>query len=69
MNSSRTSGQGEVCFKQVDVRDHTSQLALFDLAKEKFGQVDVAVSCAAVGEPGGWFEPQDLNIETVRKVC
>lgn len=68
LNDTRTAGQGQVYFQQVDVRDYASQLALFDLAKEKHGRVDVAVSCAAIGEPGGWFEPHDLNMESVRKV-
>lgn len=56
-------------FQKLDVRDYSSQLALFDAAYDKHGRVDAAVSCAAVAEPGGWFEPEDLNLETVRKVC
>lgn len=67
-----TSGQsaeaGNVHFQQLDVRDYSSQVALFDLAHQKYGCVDVAVSCAAVGEPGGWFEPKVLDLESVRKV-
>ncbi|KAJ9655148.1 hypothetical protein H2198_005923 [Neophaeococcomyces mojaviensis] len=66
-----TSGQsaeaGNVHFQQLDVRDYSSQVALFDLAHQKYGCVDVAVSCAAVGEPGGWFEPKVLDLESVRK--
>lgn len=56
-------------FQKLDVRDYDSQLALFDAAYTKHGRVDAALSCAAVGEPGGWFEPEDLNLKTVRKVC
>ncbi|KAL1872009.1 hypothetical protein VTK73DRAFT_1753 [Phialemonium thermophilum] len=60
-------GRGSVSFQRVDVRDYSSQLALFDAAFAAHKRVDVAVSCAAVGEPGGWFEPDDLDLETVRK--
>lgn len=50
------------------MRDYSSQLALFDVPFQAHGRVDVAVSCAAVKEPNGWFEPQDLDLETVKKV-
>ncbi|KEZ42024.1 Uncharacterized protein SAPIO_CDS6426 [Scedosporium apiospermum] len=66
LNSGASSG-GSVYFQKLDVRDYNSQLSLFDAAYNKHGKVDVAVSCAAVGEPDGWFEPEDLNLETVRK--
>lgn len=59
---------GSVHFQKVDVRDYPSQLALFDVPFKVHGHVDVAVSCAAVKEPGGWFEPQDLNLDSVKKV-
>ena len=61
-------GEGRVHFLRTDVRKYNDQLALFDLALSEYGQVDCAVSCAAVAEPGGWFEPADLNMESVRKV-
>lgn len=67
LNSGASSG-GSVYFQKLDVRDYNSQLSLFDAAYNKHGKVDIAVSCAAVGEPDGWFEPEDLNLETVRKV-
>ncbi|KAK3320000.1 hypothetical protein B0T19DRAFT_276736 [Cercophora scortea] len=57
---------GSVRFHQLDVRNYQAQLALFDAAHAQHGHIDAAISCAAVGEPGGWFEPQDLNLETVR---
>lgn len=59
---------GSVHFQKLDVRDHNSQLALFDTPFNAHGRVDVAVSCAAVGETGGLFEPQDLDLKTVRNV-
>lgn len=59
---------GSVHFQKVDVRDYPSQLALFDAPFKVHGHVDVAISCAAVKEPGGWFEPQDLDLESVKKV-
>lgn len=59
---------GSAHFQKLDVRDYNSQLALFDAPFKAHGHVDVAVSCAAVKEPGGWFEPADLDLETVKKV-
>lgn len=55
-------------FQKLDVRDYDSQLALFDTPFKDHGRVDVAVSCAAVKEPAGWFEPEDLDLATVRRV-
>lgn len=65
---SKSSGEGSVHFQKLDVRDYNSQLALFDVPFKEHGRIDVAVSCAAVKEPGGWFEPADLDLESVRKV-
>lgn len=55
-------------FQKLDVRDYDSQLALFDTPFKDHGHVDVAVSCAAVQERGGWFEPEDLDLASVRLV-
>lgn len=68
LRGAQSADTGNVHFLRLDVRDYASQLALFDLAHKTYGHVDVAVSCAAVGEPGGWFEPENLNLETVRNV-
>ncbi|KAK4249457.1 hypothetical protein C7999DRAFT_12698 [Corynascus novoguineensis] len=57
---------GTVSFRRVDVRSHEMQLALFDDAMRAHGRVDVAIQCAGISEPSGWFEPEDLNLETVR---
>ncbi|KAK3376042.1 hypothetical protein B0T24DRAFT_617875 [Lasiosphaeria ovina] len=59
-------GAGTAHFTQVDVREYQSQLALFDAAHQKHGRVDVAISCAAVKEPSGWFEPESLDLATIR---
>jgi NAD(P)-dependent dehydrogenase (short-subunit alcohol dehydrogenase family) len=67
LSSSSSSSGGTVSFRQVDVRNHDMQLALFDDAYNAHGRVDVAIQCAGIGEPDGWFEPEDLNLETVRK--
>jgi NAD(P)-dependent dehydrogenase (short-subunit alcohol dehydrogenase family) len=45
-NGSRQGGT--VTFQKVDVRDYSSQLALFDAAFNRHGSVDAAVYCAAV---------------------
>ncbi|KAK0610398.1 hypothetical protein B0T17DRAFT_658199 [Bombardia bombarda] len=63
---SKTGGTGSVTYRQVDVSDYQSQLALFDGAHKQHGHVDVAIACAAVGEPAGWFEPGDLDLEKVK---
>jgi len=55
-------------FRKVDVRDYNSQLGIFDAAYEKHGKIDIAVSCAAIGEPDGWFDANQLDLQTVRKV-
>lgn len=62
-----TGGGGSVHFHKLDVRDYNSQLALFDAAFKGHGRVDVAVSCAAVSEQAGWFEPENLDLESVRR--
>lgn len=59
---------GVVHFQKLDVREYNSQLALFDVPFKKHGHIDVAISCAAVKEPGGWFEPENLDLESVKKV-
>ncbi|KAK7719427.1 hypothetical protein SLS63_010064 [Diaporthe eres] len=59
---------GSVHFQKLDVRNYDSQLALFDTPFKDHGRVDVAVSCAAVKEQGGWFEPEDLDLASVRLV-
>ncbi|CAK7207975.1 hypothetical protein SEUCBS139899_010809 [Sporothrix eucalyptigena] len=61
-----SSSKGTATFLQVDVREYASQLALFDAAFEKHGRVDVAISCAAVAEPPGYFEPEALSLEAIR---
>lgn len=59
---------GSAHYQKLDVRDYNSQLTLFDTPFKAHGHIDVAVSCAAIKEPGGWFEPADLDLETVKKV-
>ncbi|KAB5530392.1 hypothetical protein GE09DRAFT_391026 [Coniochaeta sp. 2T2.1] len=67
LESRKSKNGGSVSFRQVDVRKHDMQLALFDDAHNAHKRVDVAIQCAGVIEPKGWFEPEDLNLETVRK--
>ncbi|GKU08519.1 unnamed protein product, partial [Fusarium langsethiae] len=57
---------GSVHFQKLDVRDYNAQLQLFKTPYDEKGHVDVAISCAGVTEPdGGWFAPEQLNLETV----
>jgi NAD(P)-dependent dehydrogenase (short-subunit alcohol dehydrogenase family) len=59
---------GSANFQHLDVRDYHAQLSLFRRAFQDHGHVDVAISCAAVKEPGSYFEPETLNLETVLEV-
>ncbi|ERS98569.1 hypothetical protein HMPREF1624_05354 [Sporothrix schenckii ATCC 58251] len=67
VKSVKSAGSGSVTFQKVDVREYASQLALFDAAYQAHGRVDVAVSCAAVSEPAGFFEPEHLDLESIRQ--
>jgi NAD(P)-dependent dehydrogenase (short-subunit alcohol dehydrogenase family) len=68
MSATQSLG-GSVTFHRVDVRDYQAQLGLFDAAFQEHGRVDYAISCAAVNDPPGWFEPEALDLESVKKVC
>ncbi|KAK3986074.1 hypothetical protein QBC44DRAFT_248925 [Cladorrhinum sp. PSN332] len=65
-SGSSASGGGSISFRQVDVRSHDQQLALFDDALSVHKNIDIAIQCVGVAEPPGWFEPQDLNLTSVR---
>lgn len=65
LQSSMPDSDGSVYFQKLDVRDYSAQLQLFKTPYEERGRVDVAISCAAVTEPNGWFVPGQLNLETV----
>lgn len=54
---------------KIDISKYESQLELFDAAIKTHGRVDIAICCAAVGEQAGWFEPESLDLESVRTVC
>ncbi|KID67818.1 5'-hydroxyaverantin dehydrogenase [Metarhizium brunneum] len=61
-------GTGSIQFVKVDISKYESQLDLFDAAIKTHGRVDIAICCAAVGEQAGWFEPESLDLESVRTV-
>ncbi|KAF9773849.1 hypothetical protein IL306_008256 [Fusarium sp. DS 682] len=65
LQSSMPHSGGSVNFQKLDVRDYKAQVQLFKTPYEENGRVDVAISCAAVTEPYGWFGPDQLNLETV----
>lgn len=66
LQSSAIESRGSVHFQKLDVRDYKSQLQLFQTPYDERGRVDVAISCAAVTEPSGWFQPDELDLETVK---
>ncbi|KAH9905374.1 hypothetical protein F4778DRAFT_705564 [Xylariomycetidae sp. FL2044] len=67
LRNSSEGGRGTVTFRRLDVRVYQSQVGLFDAAYQTHGHVDIAISCAAVKDPAGWFEPENLNMDTVRQ--
>ncbi|CAK7232381.1 hypothetical protein SBRCBS47491_008250 [Sporothrix bragantina] len=62
-----SQAKGTANFQKVDVSNYASQLALFDAAHQAHGRVDIAISCAAVGEPAGYFEPASLDLQSIRE--
>ncbi|KAF4447941.1 hypothetical protein F53441_8600 [Fusarium austroafricanum] len=65
LQSSTPHSGGSVNFQKLDVRDYNAQLQLFKTPYKEKGRIDVAISCAAVTEPNGWFGPDQLDLETV----
>lgn len=63
-----SSSGGSVTYMKVNVRDYQSLLSLFDTAYNKHGQIDMAICCAAVTERPGYWEPSNLNLQSVREV-
>jgi NAD(P)-dependent dehydrogenase (short-subunit alcohol dehydrogenase family) len=57
-----------VTYLKVDIRDYQSLLSLFDAAHHKNGEIDMAICCAAVTERTGYWEPDKLNLDSVREV-
>lgn len=55
-------------YTKINVRDYQSLLSLFDAAYNKHGQVDIAICCAAVTERPGYWEPGQLDLQSVREV-
>ncbi|KIW67668.1 hypothetical protein PV04_06900 [Phialophora macrospora] len=64
--STPTSG-GSVTYLKVNVREYQSLLSLFDAAYTTHARVDLAICCAAVTERPGYWEPELLNLDTVRE--
>ncbi|OAP60609.1 hypothetical protein AYL99_05611 [Fonsecaea erecta] len=59
--------EGSVTYLKVNVRDYQSILSLFDTAYNQHGQIDIAICCAAVTERPGYWEPENLNLQSVRE--
>lgn len=68
LRASSTSNNGSVTNLKVNITDYQSLLSLFDTAYKKHGQIDMAICCAAVTERPGYWEPNQLNLESVREV-
>lgn len=67
--SSSSRNGGSVTSLKVNITDYDSLLALFDTAYEKHGSIDMAICCAAVTEKPGYWEPNKLDLQSVREVC
>jgi NAD(P)-dependent dehydrogenase (short-subunit alcohol dehydrogenase family) len=58
---------GETTFVKTDVTSYLSILNLFEVAREKYGRVDIAISNAGITEKENWFDPS-LDLESIRTV-
>ncbi|EXJ77491.1 hypothetical protein A1O3_09717 [Capronia epimyces CBS 606.96] len=67
LRSSSPASGGSVTYLKVNVRDYQSLLSLFDTAYNKHKQIDMAICCAAVSERPGYWEPDKLNLQSVRE--
>jgi len=56
---------GETTFVKTDVTDYDSIINLFEVAREKYGRVDVAISNAGITELENWFDPS-LSLESIK---
>ncbi|KAF4334056.1 NADPH-dependent beta-ketoacyl reductase (rhlG) [Fusarium beomiforme] len=65
LQSSTSHSGGSVNFQKLDVRDYNTQVQLFKTPYEEKGRVDIAISCAGVTEPSGWFGSDQLTLEAV----
>jgi NAD(P)-dependent dehydrogenase (short-subunit alcohol dehydrogenase family) len=68
LRSSSASTGGTVTYVKVNVREYPSLVSLFDAAYDKHGRVDLAICCAAVTERLGYWEPNKLDLKSVREV-
>ncbi|OCT52098.1 putative oxidoreductase,short chain dehydrogenase [Cladophialophora carrionii] len=67
LRASASTSAGSVTYLKVNVREYQSLLSLFDAAYNQHGHVDMAICCAAVTERPGYWEPDLLNLESVRE--
>ncbi|KEF51188.1 uncharacterized protein A1O9_12802 [Exophiala aquamarina CBS 119918] len=67
LRASSSSSGGSVTNLKVNITDYDSLLSLFDAAYEKHGQIDMAICCAAVTERPGYWEPNKLDLKSVRE--
>lgn len=68
LRASSSSNGGSVANLKVNITDYDSLLSLFDTAYEKHGQINMAICCAAVTERPGYWEPNKLDLQSVREV-
>jgi NAD(P)-dependent dehydrogenase (short-subunit alcohol dehydrogenase family) len=69
LQASQSSSDGSVTYLKVNIREYQSLLSLFDTAYDKHGRIDMAICCAAVTERPGYWEPEKLDLKSVREVC
>ena len=64
-----TKGRGgSAHFLCINVTNYSDLLHLFETAYKAHGHIDYAIANAAVAEPSGFFDPDILNLETVKQV-
>ena len=60
-------GSDDISFMKMDVSQYDDNLALFQLAFDKYGRVDHGMAIAGIVEQGNWFDP-NLTLETIKQV-
>ena len=52
---------------KTDVTDYDSIINLFEVARTKYGRVDIAISNAGITEKENWFDP-NLDLTSIKTV-
>lgn len=65
LQNAHPTSTGSLAFSKLDVRSYEQNLYLFQLAFDKHGRIDHALSIAGVTEGQNWFDPT-LDLESIK---